>query len=577
MSTVSAEIYRFGGFTLDLGRGCLREGEREIKLRPKSFEVLTCLVRNAGRLLSKDELMQAAWPNIFVSDDSLVQCIKDIRRALGESAQLSIRTVPGRGYIFDLPVSLAEPAALAPSAPPLARARLRRFDAVGRRTIPMTAVALVLVSGGLGWWLLSPSPPDTPEASPIAAAPPPRLSIVVLPFANLSDDPEQEYFADGLTDNLTTDLSTHISGLLVIARNSAFTFKGKNVDVTKVARDLGVRYVLEGSVQRGGNQIRVNIQLVDAQSGTHLWATHFEGERGELFALEGRITGDIANSLGIQLIQAAARDAELHKSDPNAADLVMRGRAVLRQPESFDNLTEAATLFRHALTIDDQNVDALAGLAQALIARLINFSDQEAAERDGVVKQANDAAERAVTLDHESAVAHYAKGFVLRAQRRNLEAAQEYKIAIARDPNYAQAYSNLGATMFRLGQPEKAIPLIEQAMRLSPRDPVTGLFDWQLGTAHLFLRHDDLAIEWFLKAHAANPKYVFVLRDLAAAYALKGDDERAQAYLAELLKAWPNVSIASQRANRDSDDPEYLRLREETLYAGLRKAGVPEK
>ncbi len=573
MLTPQVRVYKFGGYTLDLNRGCLREADREIRLRPKSFEVLTYFVSHAGRLLSKDELMEAAWAGITVTEDSLVQCVKEIRRAIGDSAQESIKTIPGRGYLFDLAVSTVAPApqaAATETAGPLPAPRLIR--ALDRRLVAAAIGLLVLLSAGIGWWLRASAPFEGSTATA-----PPRLSIIVLPFANLSGDPAQDYFADGVTDNLTTDLSKHISGLLVIARNTAFTFKGKNVDVQQLGRDLGVHYVLEGSVQRSEDQVRVNAQLVDSQSGAHLWAERFQEERRELFALEDRITGRIANTLGIQLVQAAARVTDPRKSDPDAADLVMQGRALLSLPESRENLEQAEALFRQAVAADDRNVQANVGLAYALSGVLLNFFGELTPDRDDLLRQANEAADRALTLDSDSASAHEIKGVILRSEHKNLESTHEFEIAIARDPNSASAYDNLGAAMYRLGQPEKGIPLIERALRLSPRDSALSIFEWHLGTAHLFLHDYDRAIEHFLKARAANPQFQWLSFHLAGAYALKGDDQTARAYLADALKWRPKATMKGMRAVRESDNPEYLRMREETLIAGLRKAGLPEQ
>ena len=522
MLGAQATGYQFGGYTLDLVRGCLREGNREIKLRPQTFEILTYFVLNAGRLLTKDELMKAAWAGLFVSDDSLVQCVKEIRRAIGDTAMTLIKTIPGRGYLFDVPVRAVDP------SPALGVSRalpetmdhdrlpnwlqpLRRLD---WRLIAAAIVCLAVISGIVGWWVRA---PVTSEGSSASTTVPPRLSIVVLPFANLSGDPTQDYFADGVTDNLTTDLSTHISGLFVIGRNTAFTFKGKNVDIQQLGRDLRVHYVVEGSVQRSGDQVRVNAQLVDAQSGAHLWAERFQEERRELFALEDRITGRVANTLGIQLVQAAARAMDSRQSDPDAADLVMQGRALLSLPESLENLNQAETLFRQALAIDDRNIDALTGLSSALSGKVINFGSWRPDLRDSLIKESEEVADKAIAIDPRRSEAHFARGVALRAQRRNLESAHEYEITISGDPSNAAAYAFLGAAMFRLGQPEKSIPLIERAIRLSPRDPLMSVFEWQLGTAHMFLRHDDLAIEWFLKARTENPNYLWILRDLGAA------------------------------------------------------------
>jgi adenylate cyclase len=259
MGDVDRDVFCFEGYTLDLTRGCVRNANREIELRPKSFELLSYLVTNAGRLVAKDELVNAVWPNVVVSDDSLAQCVSDVRRALNDPDRRIIKTVPRRGYLFAPPVSVRSQG----NSP----------------TVSVQAPAAA-----------------SPQIPPVVAAPAPPLSIVVLPFANLSNDPDQEYFADGITDDLTTDLSG-ISGSIVIARSTAFTCKGKAFDAKQIGRDLGVRYVVEGSVRRGGDQILVNVQLVDAESGAHVWADRFETDRRNLAEAQSEITGRLARRL----------------------------------------------------------------------------------------------------------------------------------------------------------------------------------------------------------------------------------------------------------------------------------------
>ena len=268
-------------------------------------------------------------------------------------------------------------------------------------------------------WLLWPgrvaeTRPPQPEATIGTAAQPapaPRLSIVVLPFANLSNDPQQEYFADGITEDLTTDIA-RIQGSLVIARNTAFTYKGKAVDAKRIGRDLGVRYVLEGSVQRAGKEVRVNAQLVDAETGAQLWAERFDRDIGDLFAVQNEITARIARELQSQLAIAEARRPT---DNPDALDYLMRGRAVLTRPISRENNDEAVTLFETALALDPKAVDAAAWLAVALAVRvtdeLSDFPDVDLQRAERLVAQA-------LAASPNSALAHYAKGQVLRAQSR---------------------------------------------------------------------------------------------------------------------------------------------------------------
>jgi class 3 adenylate cyclase/TolB-like protein/Flp pilus assembly protein TadD len=443
---------------------------------------------------------------------------------------------------------------------------------------------LVALASLLAWiWLTPHSPPVSKQyppgaltiANPGQSSSIPRLSIVVLPLLNLSGE-HDDYIVDGLTENLTTDLSAHIPDLLVISRNSAFTYKGKDVDVGQIGREFRVHYVLEGSVQRSGNQLRVNAQLVDAENGMHLWAARFDGDRTDLFAIQDQITGRIANSLGSELIRIAAREAEKRRTNPDAQDFVMRGKAALLQSESPEGLHEAESLFRHATKIDSANVGALIGIASTLMTQVLAFDRNQGVPVDEKINEATELIEKALTLDPTSSEAHTVRGLIFQAQRRNTEAAREYEIAISLDRNNARARDLMGQVVTYLGDPEKAIPLYEEAIRISPRDTDNLGMLLHLSVAHILLRHDDAAIEWCLKARALNPRVMYVHTDLAAAYGLKGDETAARASLAEAIKMQPKLSIAWLRARTPSDDPKFNRLREETLLAGLRKAGLRE-
>src|SRR5271169_1576031 len=293
------------------------------------------------------------------------------------------------------------------------------------------AAAILIVAGGAGWWLWS-GRQGAPRSEPASAAQPspaPRLSIVVLPFANLSDDPGQQYFADGITEDLTTDVAG-IQGSLVIARNTAFTYKGNN-DVKRIGRELGVRYVLEGSVQRAGNQVRINVQLVDAETGAQLWAERFDRDAADLFALQNEITARIARALQSQLAIAEARRPT---AQPDALDYILRGRAVLTRPISKENSNEASTLFEKALALDPQSADAATWLAATLAYRV---TDDLSDSPDEDLHRAERLVAQALAASPNSALAHYVKGQVLFAQSRCKEAIPEYERAIALDRSRA--------------------------------------------------------------------------------------------------------------------------------------------
>jgi adenylate cyclase len=564
MPTPPPAIYRFSGLTLDLVRGCLRNERGALPLRPKSFQVLNYFVSNAGRLLSKDELMQAGWPGVFVTEDSLVQCVKEIRRVMGDGAQVQIKTVPGRGYIFDLPVTLVGPAGSAATGRELPHGAdwLEWVRAIDWRIV---AAALVLVSGGLGWWLLAPSRPDTRE----------RLSMVVLPFVNLSNDPDQEYFADGFTDILTTDLS-RIPGSFVIARNTAYTYKGKAGEAKQIGRELGVRYLVEGSVQQSSNQIRVNAQLIDAETGSHLWAESFDRERGDLFAIEDEITKRIAHTLDLQLTNIEAQRAERRGTSADAMDYVMRGDVLGDRPVSKDNYGARAEMYERALQLDEHLLPALTGLASVLESRVL---DEWSDAREDDLRRAEDLVSRALAVEPNYFPAHFVKGQILRAQRHYDEAIAEYETVIALNPMAVGARSHLARAKILIGEPAEAIPLLEQALRISPRDSNIGYMHWRLGLANLLLGNTEEAIRWNEKAGLTYYAPADAYLNLAAALGLKGDKAGAQAALAEAAKHDPHASttLAEVKRRRLSDRPKFVELSDRTVVEGLRKAGMPEE
>jgi adenylate cyclase len=454
------------------------------------------------------------------------------------------------------------------------------WPSVGTRALGAAIAALLIVAlAGGAWWLWSSRQLEViaqQEATASAARPPlksysaPRLSIVVLPFTNRSNDAEQEYFADGITEDLTTDIA-RIQGSLVIARNTAFTYKGKPVDAKQIGRDLGVRYVLEGSVQRSGKQIRVNTQLIDAETGAHLWAERFDRDIGDLFALQNEITARLAAALQSQLAIAEARRPT---DNPDALDYILRGRAVLTRPISKENTEEAVALFEAALALDPNSADAAAWLAVALTVRV---SDEFSESPDADLQRAEQLAGRALAAAPNSALPHYAKGQVLRAQSRFKEAIPEYETAIALDRSRAPAYANVGWCKFLTGSAEEAIPYFEQAIRLSPYSP--GIAPWygRMGVIQLLEGHVDEAITALEKASSDNARLPFVHSYLAAAYALKGQTPLARAELGEAQRL-NNAYSSLERVAKSTwfDNPKIRALAEATYFPALRQAGIPE-
>jgi adenylate cyclase len=362
--------------------------------------------------------------------------------------------------------------------------------------------------------------------------------------------------------------------MLVISRNTAFTYRNKPVDTKQIGRELGVRYVLEGSVRRSGNRVRINVQLIDAESDAHLWAERFDGDTEDLFELQDEVTSRIAVALNIELIGAEARRGTEH---PDTLDYILRGRAASWKLPARDTCAEAIGLFERALALDPRSIEAQSLLAGTLSARVMaGWADSAAADiarAEGLVGQALAASPR-------SPLAHMAKGQVLRAQRRFAEAIPEYETAIASNRNWVSTLHALAQCKLYAGSIEETIPLEEQAIRLSPRDPDIYLFYSEIGVVHLLQSRIDEAILWLERARNANPEHPGPRARLASAYALKGETERAAAELADARRLASDgrfSSIARLKAIGSFGVPKIRGLFEATYFAGLRKAGVREK
>ncbi|MBR0790275.1 adenylate/guanylate cyclase domain-containing protein [Bradyrhizobium manausense] len=399
----------------------------------------------------------------------------------------------------------------------------------------------------------------------------PRLSIVVLPFLNIGGVPEQDYFVDGVTESLTTDLS-RISGAFVIARNTAFTFKGKAVDVKKLGSELNVRYVLEGSVQRGGNRLRVNVQLIDASSGNHLWAERFEKPLADLFDLQDEIVSQLANALNSQLIEFEARRVA-RTPHPDATDLYFQGAAWLNAGQRPDDLRKARSFFERALQLEPGNVEALLGTAQVDALMATTFLTDDRAER---LAAAELAATTALSFAPNNPRAHFALGSARIFTDRVLQGIRECELALALDRNLARAYGMIGVAKLLIGQGHETEAHIRQAIRLSPRDSFLHVWAMYVGLANFLLRDDAQAVEWYRRSVEVNRNYPLAQFFLGAALAQVGDLAEARATALEALALNPSFTIRRFRSNSPSNHPAYLSLRER-LYEGLRLAGVPEE
>jgi len=592
-------IFQFEGFRLDRNAGALFRRRDDATFVPivlglRAFDVLDVLVGRAGELVSRDEFMAAVWPATVVEDSNLNMQIAALRRVLdeGRADGSCIQTIPGRGYRFAVPVTRVEPSAsLAsgrssgngaggpttehpkphdPSAP--SRSRDTRPTVPPRERKWLWCGSLALVTGALCLLAISTVVSNWHLPQPQSTRPPPRLSIVVLPFTDLSDDRDGQNLANRLTKEVTTDLS-RIPGMFVISRNTAFTYENKFVDTRQMGRELGVRYALEGSVQRSGNQVRVNAQLIDAETGATLWAERFDGEVGNLFALQDDITRRMAIALNLELTNRAAGRLTEHS---DALDYILRGRAAMNTPASRDGFAERVSLFEHALSLDPSSVEARSLLAVVLAGRVLHqMTDSAAAD----IAHAEDLIGQVLSASPDDLRAHWAKGLLLRLAGRPEEATFEFEAVLAQDRNLRDALYQVGWCKAMTGLIDEAIPAAQQLIHLSPRDPYIANRYVRVGWLHLIQSDIDEAIPWLERSRSANPVLLDAHFFLASAYGLKGETDRAEAELAEYrrLRGGHYFSSIAQLARGYWGVPKTRALVEATVFAGLRKAGVPEE
>jgi TolB-like protein/tetratricopeptide (TPR) repeat protein len=399
----------------------------------------------------------------------------------------------------------------------------------------------------------------------------PRLSMVVLPFANIGGNPKQEYFVDGVTESLTTDLS-RINGAFVIARNTAFTFKGKAVDVKKLGRELNIRYVLEGSAQRCGNRLRVNVQLIEAKTGNHLWAERFDKPVGDLFDMQDEIVSRLANELNSQLIAVEARRAE-RSPHPDATDLYFQGAAWVNKGRTPENLAQARGFFERALALEPENVEALVGTA------LVNFAIGTQFLTDDWIEHltaAEAAVTKALSLAPNHPMAHNFLGVVQIFTNRAAQGIAKCEQALALDRNLAMSHGNIGIAKFFLGRGRETEAHVHQALRLSPRDTYAFVWTSFVGRAKFWHGADAEAIVWLRRSLEANRNYPNGHFYLAAVLAQVGELDEARAAAQAGLALNPSFSIRRYRTSTPSSHPVYLAGRERVIE-GLRMAGVPER
>ena len=527
--------YVFEDYAFDTERREMHRGKTPVLIAPQVFDLLEYLIRNRERMVSKDELIGAVWSGRIVSDEALTTRLNVARNAIGDSGQDQrlIKTLPRKGFRFIGDVQEAsEPEGAVVASDPVA--------------------ALTV--------------PD--KYSIVVAAP--RLSIVVLPFTNIGGDSEQEYFVDGVTESLTTDLS-RIDGLFVIARNSAFSYKNKPVDVRQIGRELNVRYILEGAVQRGGNQFRVNVQLIDAETAHHLWAERFDKPVADLFDMQDEIVSRLAHTLNAQLIEAEARRSQ-RSLRPDAMDLCFQGMACLNKGITLEYLTQARSFFDRALLLDASNIDALVGIGRVDVVIASSFLTDDRAPH---LAAAEAVLTKVLSMVPQHAFAHLNLGFVQIFTDRAARGIAECERALALDRNLAEAHGWVGLANHVLGRGVQTEAHINEALRLSPRD--SSAYRWMVavGFSKLQLDANAEAVAWFRRSIEANRNHPFAHFALAAALAQLGSLDEAHAAVQAGLVLHPDFTIRRYRASAWSNNPAYLAGRE-LIYQGMQKAGVPE-
>ncbi len=536
-----------------------REGA-EVKLEPKVMTVLVCLAERAGKVVSREELDAVAWAGTVVSYDALATCIIKLRKAFGDDSKKPkvIETVSKKGYRLIATVRPADPEATNQSIAPTGL--LQRFTST--RLAISAAIALLLiglVAGILGKiFFISDDGLLTVDSD--------KPSLVVMPFTNLSNDPDQQYLSDGITGDITTDLS-NISSLHVIARQSAFYYKDQKVKLEIIGRDLGVQYIVEGSLQKAGDRLRINVQLVDVKSGHHLWAKRFDRKLGDVFAIQDEIAQHIVDALSVTLSAYERRRlAARYTNSVDAYDLFLRAQVNVTSRVKESN-TLAQEFYQDAITLDPSFARAYGGMAVSYVFDYqFGWSTASAKHLDRALRLA----QKAVELDDELPEAYWALSYVYLFQKQYSQAEQAVRKAIELNPNYADGYGLLAFVSNWQGQFEKATNYIQKAMLLNPH--YSFAYPWNLGLAYYNLGRYTEAVQQLQNAQSRNDLARNVRAYLAASYVRLGRIDDAVWEIEQLRFQDPNISLSFFRDRLPFKDRGHLDL----FLQDLSKAGLPE-
>lgn len=523
---MSDRRYSFEGWILDCGRGVLTSETGDIALRPKSFDVLRFMIENAGRLVSRDEVLNAVWPETTVTEESLTQCVSEVRQAIGDSAQRIIKTVPKRGYLFALPLN---------------------GEHHNQRNAGKSAIAPQLT-------LPATDTSPTTEHRLLDGA-----SIAVLPFANLSGDASQEYLSDGITEDIINSLS-YFSDLAVIARSSSFSYKGRAIDVREIGQQLGVRYIVEGSVRRFGDRIRITAQLVDAQSGVRRWAERFDRTLGDVFTVQDEITHSLVRIVVAHLSNAEEeRVSRKASSSWTAYDLLMQGDQALRAYEHTwepHHLYEARGHFAAAHKVDPDNARICAMLGHTYVRAHADPMVPELGKMD-VLKHGYELGNKAVGLDPNLPLARVYLGWTLMWMRQQNAAIREYEIALDINPNFWDW--RFAVVLVYAGASLRALDVVKAQVRLDPFHP-PHVYAFQ-GHALYMLKRYTQAVAPLRECIRRGPQILLAPIWLAATLVRLGQREEARQIIVEVLARAPQMTQERWRAPslyRDQRDADHM-------------------
>jgi len=544
ISSASHRTYSFDEFTLDLDRGALLRAGTDIKLRPKSFEVLNYLVERQGLLVTKDELLDAIWGQTGVAEDAVTHCVSDIRTAIHDQSQEMIQTVPRRGYIFDIPVTKHDRLVTTADAP--SRSKL----ASSWPRWPLAAALVPVLGVAAVWWWFGNLGID----GAVTAGPPPMIaahSIAVLPFLDMSPEQDQAYFADGISEDIL-NLLAKIPELRVISRSSAFSFKGKYIEIPTVAKQLNVTHVLEGAVRRAGTQLRINVQLIEARSDTHLWSESYDRKLDNIFQIQDEIAASVVDALKIELLGTAP---QTHKIDQEVYTLALQAKYFWNRKLPGDD-EKAMEYYQRALDIDPSHAPAWAGLSASYFKQAL---DGRTSREAGLAK-AREAAEMALSLDRDLSDAHVRMGILHRYDHNRQAAIEEYEQALALDPNNPLAMAVMSSIWWD-GRLDEAINWYKKAAIIDPLTPT-----WPTNMANLLIKAGrlDEAEEAVRKALDLAPEAIPASRNLAVVFLLGGQLDEALELTQSLPESAENTLLLTviyhAMGRQDESDAALTRL-----------------